>query len=104
MSVFVRGKAGSMSDEGSRHADDWWQARREAVAPEVYGLTVARVASLLYGVDRETLRDYGVSRAQAMAYRDARGADITDADWWAIESRLTSSYGALRQAISARTR
>src|SRR5690349_11599665 len=30
---------------------DWWQARREQVRPETYGLTIARVTSLVYGVD-----------------------------------------------------
>ena len=28
---------------------DWWQARREAVGPEQYGVTIARVAAVIYG-------------------------------------------------------
>jgi hypothetical protein len=28
---------------------DWWQAPREAVGPEQYGMTVARVSSITYG-------------------------------------------------------
>ena len=53
---------------------DWWQARREAVSPQSYGLTVAEVAALTYGKDRAdpVLRESGVARAEAMAYRDAR--------------------------------
>jgi hypothetical protein len=30
----------------------WWQARREAVSPEQYGATVARVAAITYGKRR----------------------------------------------------
>src|SRR5450631_1210479 len=30
---------------------DWWQARREAVGPLGYGITVAEVAALTYGRD-----------------------------------------------------
>jgi hypothetical protein len=78
---------------------DWWQARRESVGPEQYGLTIARVASLLYGVDGEDVRAFGVMRAQAMALRDARGAAVTEADWAAIEAQLATAYGRLKQAI-----
>ena len=37
----------------------WWQARREAVPPEQYGLIIARVATLVYGVDGADLRRSG---------------------------------------------
>jgi len=36
---------------------DWWQARREYAKPEDYGLIVARVSSMLYGVDTTTSAD-----------------------------------------------
>jgi hypothetical protein len=34
-----------------------------------------------------------------MAYRDARGAGITNADWSEIETRLRGAYGRLRTGI-----
>ncbi len=80
---------------------DWWQARREAVPPQTYGLTIARVATLLYGVDGEDMRAYGITRAQAMAYRDARSAGMTESDWAAIATRLRASYRSLKRALSA---
>ena len=83
---------------------DWWQARREAVAPEDYGLIIARVSSLLYGVDDDDVRKAGVLRARAMAYRDARDNAMTDADWASIAEQLTASYSLLKRAVSARAR
>ncbi|UPK39989.1 hypothetical protein IVB18_23835 [Bradyrhizobium sp. 186] len=67
---------------------DWWQARREAVGPRDYGLTIARVTAMTYGKspDDAGIRQFGIARAEAMAVRDARGAIITDADWVAIEA------------------
>jgi hypothetical protein len=78
----------------------WWQARREAVAPEQYGLIIARVATLVYGVDGEDLRRSGVERAQAMAYRDARDANMGEADWSHIADRLELAYSLLKKALS----
>ena len=61
--------------EAARLELDWWQARREAVGPEQYGVTVARVAAVTYGkpVDDPSLLMSGIGRADAMAYRDALG-------------------------------
>jgi hypothetical protein len=42
---------------------------------------------------------YGVGRAQAMAYRDARGAGITGQDWSNIEAQLREAYRQLKLAI-----
>jgi hypothetical protein len=80
---------------------DWWQARREAVGPQDYGLTIARVAALTYGKspDDAGVRQFGVARAQAMAYRDARGEAITEADWTRIESQLGQAYRSLKASI-----
>jgi hypothetical protein len=36
-------------EEAARLELDWWQARREAVGPKQYGVTVARVAAITYG-------------------------------------------------------
>lgn len=78
----------------------WWQARRENVRPEDYGLILARVSSLLYGVDNDDVRASGVLRAEAMATRDARGAQIDDADWAKIAEDLDRSYRLLHRAIA----
>jgi hypothetical protein len=77
----------------------WWQARREAVAPEQYGLIIARVATLVYGVDGADLRRSGVVRAQAMAFRDARNANMTEADWSTIADQLELAYGLLKKSL-----
>jgi hypothetical protein len=76
----------------------WWQARREDVPTEQYGRIIARVATMLYGVDDEDVRRFGEQRAQAMAYRDARGADITEADWARITEQLEVAYRLLKRA------
>lgn len=80
---------------------DWWQARREQVAPSDYGVTIARVAALTYGTpaEGEAMLAYGVGRARAMAYRDARGAGITEQDWSNIEVQLREAYRQLKLAI-----
>ena len=61
--------------EAARLELDWWQARREAVDPEQYGVIVARVAAVTYGkpVDDPSLLMSGIGCADAMAYRDALG-------------------------------
>jgi hypothetical protein len=80
---------------------DWWQARREAVGPQGYGITVAEVAALTYGRDKDdpVLRESGVARAEAMAYRDARGRGMTAEDWAAIETQLLRAYQLLKAAV-----
>jgi hypothetical protein len=88
-------------DEIARTELDWWQARRENVAPDRYGLTVARVSSLLYGVDNDDIRRAGIMRAEAMAFRDSHADDISEADWNAIDGQLSAAYALLKRAISA---
>jgi hypothetical protein len=78
----------------------WWQARREAVTPEQYGPIIARVATLVYGVDGEDLRRSGLVRARAMAYRDAHAATMSEADWSAIAAQLELAYGLLKKALT----
>lgn len=89
-------------EEAARLELDWWQARREAVAPRDYGLTIARVAALTYGksADDSGIRQFGLARAEAMAFRDARGEAITDADWATIEAQLGVAYRALKASVS----
>lgn len=81
---------------------DWWQARREKAKPEDYGLTIARVSSLLYGKDDDAIRRSGVMRANAMAYRDARDNDMTDVEWASIAVQLTEAYSLLKGSVRAR--
>jgi hypothetical protein len=80
---------------------DWWQARREAVGPQGYGVTVAAVAALTYGKDKDDpmLSASGIARAEAMAYRDAHGQAITAEDWSAIEAQLVRAYRLLRAGV-----
>jgi hypothetical protein len=84
------------------HELDWWQARREAVGPKDYGVTIAAVAALTYGKpqDDPKLLAFGIARAEAMADRDAHGQGITDADWSRIENELQGAYGKLKAAVS----
>jgi hypothetical protein len=87
-------------EDAARTELAWWQARREAVPPEQYGAIIARVATLMYGVDGEDVRRFGTLRAEAMAYRDARDANINEADWILITKRLELAYGLLKNAVA----
>jgi hypothetical protein len=88
-------------DMAARLELDWWQARREAVAPADYGVTIAKVAAMTYGrpVDDPSMLASGIVRAEAMAFRDARGQGITDSDWREIEGRLLEAYRLLKAGI-----
>jgi hypothetical protein len=89
--------------EAARLELDWWQARRESVSPRQYGVTVARIAAITYGksADHPSLLLSGIGRAEAMAYRDARGQAMTDADWSEIECRLRRAYRSLNAAVAS---
>ena len=91
-------------EEAARLELDWWQARREAVGPEQYGRTVARVAAITYGKqpDEASLVISGIGRAEAMAYRDVRGQAMSDQDWSEIECRLRRAYQSLKAAVGGR--
>lgn len=88
-------------EDAARTELAWWQARREAVTPEQYGLIVARVSTLIYGIDGDDVRQAGILRAQAMAYRDAHEATMTEADWAAISERMQLAHGLLKKALSS---
>jgi hypothetical protein len=45
----------------------WWQALREAMPPQQFAAIIARVSTLLYGVDDADIRQ-SLIRAQAMEY------------------------------------
>lgn len=89
------------AEEAARLELDWWQARRESIGPQQYGVTVARVAAITYGkpADEPSLLVSGIGRAEAMAFRDARGQAMTDADWSEIERRLHRAYRSLKAAV-----
>jgi hypothetical protein len=94
---------GGFDVEEAAHLElDWWQARRESVGPRQYGVTVARVAAITYGKrpDDPSLQMSGLGRAEAMAYRDARGQAMTDPDWSEIECRLRRAYRSLKAAVA----
>ena len=87
--------------EAARLELDWWQARREAVGPRQYGVTVARLAASTYGkpADDPSLLITGIGRAEAMAYRDARGQAMTDPDWSKVECRSRRAYWSLKVTV-----
>jgi hypothetical protein len=76
----------------------WWEARRHAVAPANYALTIAQGAALVYGIDNAAMRQAAQHRAAAMAYRDAQGRAMRPADWQWIEAELGAAYRLLKQA------
>ena len=82
---------------------DWWQARREDIPPETYGLTIAATSAMLYGRSDALMTQAGVERAQAMAYRDQHGHSMTDADWAEIQTRLFKAYSELRRSVNPAT-
>jgi hypothetical protein len=87
-------------EDAARTELAWWQARREAVPPEQYGLIIAHVASLIYGVDDDDVRESGMLRAQAMAFRDAHDANMSGDDWSEIADQLKQAYRLLKRALN----
>jgi hypothetical protein len=88
-------------EDAARTELAWWQARREAVPAEQYGAIIARVSTLLYGVDNADIRRSGVVRAKAMDYRDAHENDMTEQDWSTVRDQLELAYGLLKRALSS---
>jgi hypothetical protein len=52
------------SETAARIELSWWQARREGLEPEDYGLAIGRISALLYGIDCGKIREAGVRRAK----------------------------------------
>jgi hypothetical protein len=88
-------------NETARFELDWWQARREKIGPKDYGRTVAEVAALTYDKSRNdpTMLESGIVRAEAMAYRDAHGGAMTEADWTDIQTQLLRAYRLLKAGV-----
>ena len=55
---------------------------------------IARVSTLLNGRDSEKVREAGVFKS------GSDGRAIVDADWSAIETRLTEAYKILKREVS----
>jgi hypothetical protein len=89
-------------EEAARSELSWWQARRMGSPPEQYGLTIAHVSKLMYGVDSEAIRQAGILRARAMNFHDKKGTEVSEADWAAIMQQLIVSYRVLKTAITQR--
>lgn len=89
-------------DKAAQLELDWWQARRDKAAPADYGRTIAATSSLVYGVDNPSIVEAGILRAEAMAYRDARGNNMTAEDWGKVRSQLSAAYSKLKQGIEQR--
>ena len=75
-----------------------------AEEPRSEGVTIAHVTGITYGkrADDPALVESGVVRAEAMAYRDARGQARAEHDWLEIEGRLLCAYQQLKAAIAGR--
>ncbi|WP_157385538.1 hypothetical protein [Mesorhizobium sp. STM 4661] len=77
----------------------WWQARRENKPPSEYGIRIACVASLVYGVAIDKVALAGIRRAQAMEYRDRH--EMEQSDWAVVENKLIESYSILKSSLRA---
>ncbi|WP_407183364.1 hypothetical protein [Bradyrhizobium centrosematis] len=49
--------------------------------------------------DDAGIRRFGIARAEALAFRDARGKAFTDTDWTKIEAQLGEACGSLKARI-----
>lgn len=78
---------------------DWWQARREKAPPQDYGRTIAATSALVYSMDNRAIVESGLLRAEAMAYRDARGNNMSDEDWRKVKGQLSVAYSKLKQGL-----
>jgi hypothetical protein len=84
---------------------EWWQQRREGVAPTNYATVIAQVEAALYGLAESEVLPSALLRAEAMAFRDARGRGGLNAeDWVYIQRELTRSYQSLWDATDAKNR
>jgi len=80
----------------------WWQERRRDVPPHAYADTIARLTALLHGIPRGEALPACLLRAEAMAYRDARGdGRMTEADWAEVTRILTAAHTDLRARLDA---
>ena len=89
-------------DRVARLELDWWQARRENAAPKDYGKTIAATAAMIYGAENPSVEQFGLLRAEAMAYHDARGGKLTEDDQRAVSGQLGAAYRKLKEGVARR--
>ncbi len=82
---------------------EWWIIRREPTlhTKADWEQLIARVASTMYHVPSDRVSRYAKLRVEAMAFRDQRGAAITDADWAHITALLQEAWTSLGEAVRA---
>ncbi len=79
---------------------DWWQLRRESVAPAKYGEVVAQVTEEIFKVENEPVKKSAQLRAAMMRYRDdRRNGKMLPEDWTHIEKNLLAAYEALQEGV-----
>lgn len=85
--------------EAARLELAWWTERRKKVLPKDYARTIAKLTALNYGIPEADVLPACRQRAEAMAYRDARGSRMTEADWHELTHQLRAAYAALHAEL-----
>lgn len=76
---------------------DYYEKRYVALFGHLYELSRTQFGK---PADDPSLPISGIGRAEAMAYRDARGKAMRDPDWSEIECRLRRAYRSLKAAVA----
>jgi hypothetical protein len=99
--IIQQGIGQQFSIEEAAHLElQWWQERRQNLAPKDYAETIARLTEHVYGIPVENALTAARLRTEAMAYRDARrNGMMTDRDWSYLEQQLTEAYATLHRAV-----
>jgi len=80
---------------------DWWQLRREKIAPEQYGNVIAQVDEEIFKAHNDHVTKSAQIRAAMMRYRDdRRDGHMQDEDWAHIEQNLIESYRELKTGVA----
>jgi hypothetical protein len=84
--------------EAARAELAWWIARRTPGRdnPQQVGRQIARLYSVIYGVDRPEFLEAGILRAEAAQLCDRSGPNC---DWKRVEGLLLRSYRVLADAV-----
>lgn len=78
----------------------WWRERREAISPEDYAKTVARLTELIHGLPENAALPASLLRVQAMTYRDLRrNGRMRDTDWSHVAALLGSAYAQWKETL-----
>ena len=91
-------------ERASRLELEWWIVHRERKqhAPGDLADALAALASEIYRVPAERLKEHARARADAMSIRDDQAAagGVTEADWSRIDALLHDSWRSLHQAVN----